>query len=135
LTYSITGAGWLTIRSATFAVSIAEPPPTETNPSTPGVQREIRSVLERVELGLDARAVVDDDLDPLALDRLTHPVRVPGDRDAGVGDEQCSGDAEPLELPARVLHRAGAELDRRRLQGEDRLARGHEPVIPPTSGS
>jgi hypothetical protein len=34
LTYSITGAGWETIRSATFAVSIAEPPPTDTKPST-----------------------------------------------------------------------------------------------------
>ena len=33
-TYSMTGAGCETIRSATFAVSIAEPPPNETNPST-----------------------------------------------------------------------------------------------------
>ena len=33
-TYSMTGAGCETIRFATFAVSIAEPPPTETNPST-----------------------------------------------------------------------------------------------------
>jgi hypothetical protein len=35
LTYSITGAGCETTRSATFAVSIDEPPPTETKPSTP----------------------------------------------------------------------------------------------------
>jgi len=35
LTYSITPAGCETIRSATFAVSIDEPPPTETKPSTP----------------------------------------------------------------------------------------------------
>ena len=34
LTYSITGAGCDTTRSATLAVSIAEPPPTETKPST-----------------------------------------------------------------------------------------------------
>ncbi len=35
LTYAITGAGCETTRSATFAVSIDEPPPTETKPSTP----------------------------------------------------------------------------------------------------
>ena len=34
LTYSITGPGCETIRSATLAVSIDEPPPTETKPST-----------------------------------------------------------------------------------------------------
>ena len=33
-TYSITAAGWLTIRFATLAVSMLEPPPTETKPST-----------------------------------------------------------------------------------------------------
>ena len=93
-----------------------------------GVQREVGGLLQRVELRLDARAVVDDDLDPLALDRLAHAVGMPGGRDAGIGDEQRARDAEPLQLPAGVVDRAGAELDRRRLEGEDRLVRGHEPV-------
>jgi hypothetical protein len=34
LTYDMTGAGCETIRFATFAVSIDEPPPSDTNPST-----------------------------------------------------------------------------------------------------
>ena len=35
LTYSMTGAGWVTIRFAALAVSMLDPPPTETKPSTP----------------------------------------------------------------------------------------------------
>ena len=73
---------------------------------------------------LDARAVVDDDLDALALDDLLDPVGVAERRDAGVGDEQRALDAEALELPAGVGGGAGAELDRRRLEREDGLVVG-----------
>ena len=104
----MTGAGCETIRSATFAVSIAEPPPTETKPSTPASQREVGGLLERVERRLDARAVVDDDLDPSASIALAHALGMPGRGDAGVGDEQRAADAEPPELPAGVRGRARA---------------------------
>ena len=118
----MTGAGCEVMRSATFAVSIAEPPPTETNPSTPRVARDVGGVLQGVERRLDAGAVVDDDLDALGLDRRAHAIGVAGRGDAGIGDEQRARDAEALELPARVGDGARAELDRRRLEGEDRLA-------------
>ena len=42
----MTGAGWDTIRFATFAVSMLEPPPTDTKPSTPRVEREVGRLLE-----------------------------------------------------------------------------------------
>ena len=64
----MTGAGCVVMRSATFAVSMLEPPPTETNPSTSCVAREVGGVLEGVERRLDAGAVVDDHLDALGLD-------------------------------------------------------------------
>ena len=121
LTYSMTGAGWETIRSATLAVSIAEPPPTETKPSTRRVARERRGLLERVERRLDAGAVEDDDLDPGGLDRGADALGMPGGGDARVGHEQRARDAEPRELPARVVRRARPELDRRGLEREDRL--------------
>ena len=44
----------------------------------------------------------------------------------GVRDEQRAPDPEPLQLPAGVRRGAGPELDRRRLEREDRLAR-HPP--------
>ena len=43
-----------------------------------------------------------------------------GRGDAGIGDEQRARHAEALELPAGVGGGAGPELDRRRLQREDR---------------
>ena len=45
--------------------------------------------------------------------------------DARVAAEHRSRDAEALELPAGVVDGAGAELDRRRLDGEDRLVLTH----------
>ena len=115
----MTGAGWVTIRSATFAVSMLEPPPTDTKPSTPRVAREVGRVLERVERRLDARAVVDDDLDALGLDRRAHAVGMPGAATPGSVTSSARVDAEALELPAGVGRGAGAELDRRRLERED----------------
>ena len=48
--------------------------------------------------------------------------RVPGRRDAGVGDEQHPAGAERREVVADLGGRAGAELERGRGVGEDRLA-------------
>ena len=121
----MTGAGWETIRLATFAVSIAEPPPTDTKPSTSASRAKSAAAWKRLERRLDPRAVVDHDGDPLGLDRRAHALGDAERRHAGIGHEQGAGDAEALELPAGVGHRAGAELDRRRLEREDRLAVGH----------
>jgi hypothetical protein len=45
-----------------------------------------------------------------------------GGGDAGVGYEQRAADAEAGQLPTGVGGGAGAELDRRGLQREDRFA-------------
>jgi hypothetical protein len=103
-------------------VSIAEPPPTDTKPSTFAVQREVGGLLQGVDRRLHARAVVRDDRDALGLDRLPDAVGMAGRGDAGVGDQQRPPHPEALELPAGVGHRAGAELDRRGLQREHGLA-------------
>ena len=50
---------------------------------------------------------------------------MPGGDDAGIAAEHRAGDAQALELPARVGDGAGPELDRRRLHREDRLSLTH----------
>ena len=87
----------------------------------PRVGRERRGLLERRERRLHVRPVVDDDVDPGRGDGGPHALGVPGRGDAGVGDQQRSAHAEPLELPARVRHRARPELHRRGLRREDGL--------------
>src|SRR4051794_1779191 len=47
----MTGAGWLTIRSATFAVSMLEPPPTETKPSTPAPRAKSAAACKESSVG------------------------------------------------------------------------------------
>ena len=97
----------------------------DTKPSTPRLAREVGRVLERVERRLDARAVVDDDLDALGPDRARDAVGVPGPRRPG----RCTSSARvtPSRLSSQPASAdgAGAELDRRRLQGEDRLVLTH----------
>ena len=61
-------------------------------------------------------------------------VGMPRRRHARVGHQQRALDAEPLELPARVGGRAGPELDRRGLEGEDRFLT-HIPVSMPDSAA
>ena len=93
-----------------------------TKPSTSASTREVGGVLEGLERRLHAGAVVDDDLDALAPRSLARTRSGwPSGGDAGVGDQQRALHAEALELPAGVGGGAGPELDRRRLQGEDRL--------------
>ena len=98
---------------------------------------EVGRVLEGVDRRLDAGAVVDDDLDALLLDARLDALGVAELHDAGVGDEEGALDAEALELPAGVVGGAGAELDRRRLEGEDGLVIGrcHAAVSPPAVGA
>src|SRR3954449_6237921 len=50
-TYDMTGAGWDTIRSATFAVSIDDPPPTDTNPSTPASRAKSAAACSESKVG------------------------------------------------------------------------------------
>ena len=97
------------------------------------LEGEVARVLEGLDRRLDARPVVDDDLDALALDDLPDPIGMAELRDAGVGDEHRARHAEAFELPARVGGGAGAELDRRGLEGEDGLVFGrcHAALSPP----
>jgi hypothetical protein len=94
------------------------------------VLREVGGVLEGVERRLHASAVVEHDLDALALDRLAHAVGVAERGDARVGDQHRARDAEAFELPAGVRHGARPELDRRGLQREDGLVLSHATSVP-----
>ena len=127
-------AGWVATRSATFAVSRLEPPPTPDEAVEVAVDREVGRLLQRLRGRLDARAVEDDGLDARRLDRLAHAVGDPGRDDAGIADDHHPRDAEALELPAGVGGRARAELERRRLEGEDRLVRHATPGGLPLGG-
>src|SRR3954447_7614617 len=112
-------AGWVATRSATFAVSRLEPPPTPTKPSKapstakaaaprndpadgPARPREVGRLLQRLRGRLDPRAVEDDGLDAGRLDRLHHAAGDPGLHDAGIADDHHPRGAEALELPAGV---------------------------------
>ena len=93
------------------------------------VDGEVGRLLQRLRRRLDADAVEDDGLDALRLDRLHDALGDPGADDAGITDHHHPRGAEALELPARVRGRARPELDRGRLEGEDRLVRHATPVV------
>ena len=88
------------------------------------LDREVGGVLEGVDRGLDAGAVVDDHLDALVLDQALDALGMPERRNARVGDHHHPLDAEALELPSRVGRGATAKLHRRGFHREDRLVVG-----------
>ena len=90
-------------------------------PVNAGVARERRRLLERVQRRLHARAVEHDDGDARRLDRRPHALGVARSGNARIGHQQRARCAQAGELPARVGGRARPELDRRRLEREDRL--------------
>ena len=100
-----------------------EPPPTDTKPSTPASRAKSAASWSESSVGSTrTRSHVTTSI-PSASIRARHAVGMPGRRDAGVRDEQRARDAEPSQLPAGVVRGARAELHRRRLEREDRLAR------------
>src|SRR5262249_21900117 len=72
---------------------------------------------------LDVGQVADVRLDALALDDLADPNGQPQAGEVRIGDHEDLAHAEPPELVADLVGRADAELQRRRLPGDDGLVR------------
>ena len=92
------------------------------------VDREVGRLLQRLRGRLDAGPIEDDRLDAGRLDRRHDPLGDPGLNHAGIADDHHPRGAQALELPAGVGRGARAELDRRRLEGEDGLVRHATPA-------
>ena len=117
----MTSPPWVEIRLATLAVSIVEPPPTETNASKPPsrakaaatakTRRSARRGCRRRPRRRCPRRV------ELARDPLGHPEPP----DVRVRAHHRAPGAEPRELPARLVRRPRPELQRGRLDREDGL--------------
>ena len=119
---------WVAIRSDTFAVSMLEPPPMPTKPSKPPSTAKAAASPNDSSVGSTrARSQTSVSI-PRRLHRLAHAVGDPGGRHAGIGDQHRPLHAEALELPAGFGSRAGAVLERRRLEREDLLAAHRMPA-------
>jgi hypothetical protein len=78
-------------------------------------------LVHRVVGGLDVHAVEDLGVDLVAAQVVGDALRDADRADPGIGDDQHPLDAVLAELEADLVGGAGAELQRRRAPGEDRL--------------
>ena len=120
----MTGAGCVVIRSETFAVSMLGAAADRDEPvDLSRASAKSHASWKMLDRGLDARAVIDDDLDALGS-RSPRGTWSGSPSAAMPGSVTSIARLTPRRLsshPASAV-RPGAVFDRRRLEGEDRLA-------------
>ena len=92
-----------------MAVSITEPPPTATIPSTAADSGELNGVEERHVGGFDAHLVVQHRLYAGSFERAEHRLDGRQPRQVGVGDDQRLPDAQIDEVHPDLPRDAGAK--------------------------